>query len=365
MMRLQSSKARRILGSYGRKSAHRILESLSLYTGINLLAPTSLTFDLTDRCQLRCPTCTKWKTPPEAQNEELTTEEWKSTILELKRWLEEYSFTFAGGEPFLRQDIFRIISFAEDNGIPAGVITNGCGFASLARKTVATGLESLIVSLNGVDPSTHDFTRGVKGAYNKTLKFIREVNSQRKKLESELQLFIQSILMPSNCDEAVDLVRWVQEEELDGIQFQPMDPLGSFHSYYSIGSASAKGVNNEWYRSTLISATKSQRLSKAIDELIAQKKRGYPILDSLQQLEWMKTYYRNPKELLHLKCKIGLMGFNIDPYGYVRLCFDRKPVGNVRSATPKQLYNSRRTIENRHSIIRCNSPCHWLLFLNN
>ena len=178
----------------------RIAKSLLWYVNVSPLKPTGITFDITDRCQLKCLTCTKWKTPPEVQHKESSTEEWKLIILEMKQWLGEFAFFFNGGKPFLRKDIFEIISFAVDNNIHPSVISNGCGFSSIAEKVVESGLESFTVSLNGLSSCTHDVTRGVKGAFHKTIQSIRDVDLHRRKCESKLGLSVATILMPFNCD---------------------------------------------------------------------------------------------------------------------------------------------------------------------
>lgn len=340
--------------------AKNAVRSLSYYSDFCLLKPTGITFDITDRCQLKCPTCGKWKTPPELQREELSTEEWKSIILKLKQWLGEFSFCFSGGEPFLRKDIFEIISFAVDNNVHPSVVSNGYGFSSIVEKVVESDLESLHVSLNGLSPSIHDVTRGVEGAYYKTLQFIRDVNLQRKKCESKLRLSVATILMPSNCGEAISLVRWVRDEGIDSISLQTLELPDSFHPYYAIQSIPVKGVNYDWCQENLINAAGSEELNEVIDELIVYKQQGYPISNSLEHLKWMKVYFQSPKKVLHLKCKVGVSNFSIDPYGNVRLCFNMEPIGNIRFTTPKQLYNSRKSREQRQLIRKCDMLCRLL-----
>ena len=82
--------------------------------------PQQITFDLTDRCQMQCVTCSKWKTvASDVMSKELTTDEWKKALSELRNWLGEgFWFCFSGGEPFLRQDIFEIAEYAKNSGIP-------------------------------------------------------------------------------------------------------------------------------------------------------------------------------------------------------------------------------------------------------
>jgi hypothetical protein len=176
-----------------------------------------------------------------------------------------------------------------------------------------------------------------------------------------MKLSIQTILMPLTYDGAVDLVKWAKAEKIDGIRFQPLDRLGPFQPYQAIDSVTEQGVNNGWYRWTLTDAAKNESLNRVIDELIDHKKQGYPITNSFEQLSLLKTYYRNRKELAHLKCGIGISRLNIDPYGHVRLCFDMKPIGNIRFVAPEKLYNSKKAIEQRQLVRKCNNACHWLL----
>lgn len=336
------------------------LRSLSWYTDVSLLKPISITFDITDRCQLRCVTCTKWETPSHVQREELDAEEWKSLILKLKGWLGDFSFTFSGGEPFLRKDIFEIISFAAEQGVHPSVISNGYGFSSIVDKIVNSRLQNLAVSLNGVNPQTHDTIRGMEGAYNKTLQFIRDVNLARSKGRGKLGLSVSTILAPFNCDEAVDLVKWVRDEGIDSISFQPLESPASFHSYHLTQSISTEEVSYGRHKDSTVDALRRVRLAEVIDQLIAYKQRGYPIGNSLKYLEWMKVYSRNPKEVLRLKCRVGTSNLSVDPYGNVRLCFNMEPIGNIRFGAPEQLYNNRNSREQRRLIRKCGLTCRIL-----
>ncbi len=338
------------------------VRSLSLRTSVSLGKPVNFTFDMTDRCQLRCLTCSKWKTPVELNQKEMETQEWKYVILLMKKWLGDFSFIFAGGEPFLRKDIMEISSFAKQIGVRPSVISNGCGFNSLAKNIVKSGLESVEVSLNGINPMTHDITRGVEGAYEKTLFFIKELNKQRKSMpERKLRLSINSILMPFNCEEAVRLVMWVRNEGIDGINFQPLDPPGSFHPYpvSGTGFTHPKGADGPWYRKNL-AAGASEKMGPIIDQLINLKEKGFPIRTSIEALRRMEGYYKNP-QALRRTCEIGISSFNIDPYGNVRFCFDMEPIGNILAVPPWKIYNSRKAVETRRKIRECKRTCHWAI----
>ena len=64
--------------------------------------PQQITFDVTDRCQMKCVTCSKWKTvASDVMQSELTTEDWKKILSDLKNWLGEgLWFCFSGESRF-------------------------------------------------------------------------------------------------------------------------------------------------------------------------------------------------------------------------------------------------------------------------
>jgi MoaA/NifB/PqqE/SkfB family radical SAM enzyme len=331
----------------------RALRSLSQYIDVSLLRPTRITLDITDRCQLKCPTCMKWKTPLDAQKLELHTEEWKSIILKMKHWLGEFGFIVSGGEPFLRKDILEIIAFSARNGLHTSLISNGFGFSSVAKGIVESGLESLRVSLNASSPNIHDATRGANGSFQKTSQFIEDVNLQRKRCGSQLRLSVVAVLMPSNHDKIIDLVEWVKDEGVDSIILKPIEYPGYFHSFY-LQDISERTADSEWLQEIFGSGN---MFDVILDELISYKQRGYPISNSVGHLKWMKAYFHDPRQMLHIKCDVGVKNFAIDPYGNARLCFHMKPIGNLLVSTPEILFNSKKAREQRQIVKKCSMLC--------
>ena len=110
--------------------------------------PQQITFDVTDRCQLRCVTCSKWKTvSSDVIDKELTTEEWKKVLEDLKNWLGEgFWFCFSGGEPFLRPDIFEIAKSRNENPfiVILDEIEDPHNMGSIIRTAVCAGFDAVI-----------------------------------------------------------------------------------------------------------------------------------------------------------------------------------------------------------------------------
>ena len=74
--------------------------------------PLNLTFSVTNICQSRCKTCNIWelyKKDPHKRQDELSLSEINSIFQSMGH---VYVFNISGGEPFLRNDITRIIASA-------------------------------------------------------------------------------------------------------------------------------------------------------------------------------------------------------------------------------------------------------------
>ena len=132
--------------------------------------PQQITFDVTDRCQLRCVTCSKWKTvASDVISKELTTDDWKKVLRDLRNWLGEgFWFCFSGGEPFLRPDIFELAEYASSLGIKVASMTNAFSIQHLYERIIDSPIESLNLSLNAINnPIIHDESRGREGSMKK------------------------------------------------------------------------------------------------------------------------------------------------------------------------------------------------------
>ncbi len=133
---------------------------------------------LTDRCNLACRHCYQ----KGISHSELPADRIAFFIRETREtislWAEEYeldissSFQFTGGEPFLRKDLFDILSVSLDEGFETFLMTNGTLIdRSAAEKIKKTGLSAVQISLEGL-PETHDAIRG-GGSFKKAAAGIR------------------------------------------------------------------------------------------------------------------------------------------------------------------------------------------------
>ena len=325
--------------------------------------PQQITFDVTDRCQMQCVTCSKWKTvASDVMSKELTTEEWKKALSELRNWLGEgFWFCFSGGEPFLRQDIFEIAEYAKSLGIKVASMTNAFSIQNLYEKIVDSPIESLNLSLNSINnPTIHDESRGRQGSYEKTIDAIFELKRIRDEKHASLGINIATILFPENIEEAIPLVEFVTKNRINGIMFQLLDDKESFHGYNY-----QKGCDTQNYKMPKELRIKYKNMSKraieVVDKLVEMKRAGHSIYNSYEQLEAMKVFFNNPDDILkEIKCDVGSTNFAIDPYGDVRLCFNMHPVGNIKENSPEEIWNNTNSQKCRALTKTCKMYCRML-----
>ena len=103
------------------------------------------------------------------------------------------------GEPYLNPDFFEMVKIARDKKIYTVTSTNGHFLAdTYARRTVESGLDRLIVSLDGTDQSSYEKYRA-GGSFNQVTNGIRNLVRWKKELGSSRPfLIIQFIVLRSN-----------------------------------------------------------------------------------------------------------------------------------------------------------------------
>jgi radical SAM enzyme (rSAM/lipoprotein system) len=81
-----------------------------------------------------------------------------------------------GGEPLMRKDLEKCGEEIYKRGYPWGMVTNGFGLtAERFNSLLKAGLRSITISLDGLNPETHDWFRGKSGSWEKAIQAIEGV----------------------------------------------------------------------------------------------------------------------------------------------------------------------------------------------
>ena len=135
-------------------------------------------WNFTNRCNLSCMHCYSKSTLDEVDT--LTTPQIKKTILQMKENGVKF-LIFSGGEPLTRKDLFEIADFCKDNGIITYLSSNGLYFTTKNIDRIVNAFDYIGVSIDG-DEKTHDYFRGLKGAFKETLKAVQLANATGAKV---------------------------------------------------------------------------------------------------------------------------------------------------------------------------------------
>jgi AdoMet-dependent heme synthase len=165
-----------------RKNVSTVPKNISTCSAIvtTLHRPYVISWNLTYRCNLACEHCyldagsakhRRDTSPAFADRSELSTDECHRVIDEIAAFAPESITILTGGEPLLRRDILSIITYAHQKALWTVVGSNGV----LITDTVASaikdaGVRGMALSLDALDPETHDRFRMVKGAWKNTVR---------------------------------------------------------------------------------------------------------------------------------------------------------------------------------------------------
>jgi radical SAM protein with 4Fe4S-binding SPASM domain len=173
--------------------------------------PVSISFEPTTSCNLRCPECPSGLRSFTRPTGMLPAELFKKTIDELQNTLLYLVFYFQG-EPFLHPQFLDLVKYASDKGIYTATSTNAHFLKDhIARKTVLSGLDKLIISIDGTTQETYQSYR-VGGKLEKVIEGTKNIIKWKKQLKSSTPHVIFQFLVVKPNEHQIDEVYKLAEE---------------------------------------------------------------------------------------------------------------------------------------------------------
>lgn len=131
---------------------------------LRVVRPVSVVFALTYRCQCRCVHCSVGAYK-KASGDELSSGEVKELLAFLSRY-GIFKVTFFGGEPFLREDLFELLEYANSVHQRISIDTNGLMLTpERVRRLKELRISNINISLDSAEPLVHDKLRGIDGCF--------------------------------------------------------------------------------------------------------------------------------------------------------------------------------------------------------
>jgi radical SAM protein with 4Fe4S-binding SPASM domain len=193
--------------------------------------PESVFIEPTNICNLKCPLCPTGSGKIKRRKGFLSFENFKKIIDEIGDYI--YYLTLTNyGEPFLNNDILKIISYAKSKKIIVSILTN----AQLINRFYAAGivaekLDTIVISLDGSCQASYEKYR-IGGELYKVIEAIKLIREERERKNSELpSIHIQFIVMKHNENEIQEIKDLVKELKADKLVFKKLCDLGGFPSH--------------------------------------------------------------------------------------------------------------------------------------
>jgi MoaA/NifB/PqqE/SkfB family radical SAM enzyme len=177
--------------------------------------PPILTIEPTNVCNLRCPLCVTGNGSMERANGRMDFPTYQRLIDELAdRAL--YVVLFHQGEPYLNRQFNEFVAYASRRGLYVTTSSNAHYFdAKTAEATVASGLDTIIISVDGATPETYSRYR-VGGELQKVLDGTRQLVTAKKHLQSKTPyIYLQFIVMQHNEHELAAMEKLAVELGVD------------------------------------------------------------------------------------------------------------------------------------------------------
>ena len=168
--------------------------------------PISISFEPTTSCNLRCPECPSGLRAFTRPTGMLKKDFFTETIDQISGDLMYLIFYFQG-EPYLNPDFLDMVKYASGKKIYTATSTNAHYLNDAnARRTIESGLDRLIISIDGTTQETYQQYR-VGGHLNKVLEGAANIVKWKRELKSKTPFIIFQFLVVRHNEHQIEEVK--------------------------------------------------------------------------------------------------------------------------------------------------------------
>jgi radical SAM protein with 4Fe4S-binding SPASM domain len=284
-------------------------------------APLSVLWDITYRCNMKCPHCLidYSKNPREMGLKEV------EMVLEKLDRAGVFTINFSGGEPLLREDFPKIIEMASSHGFGLRISTNGLLLdTDTLDHFVENSLYCIQISVDGLE-ETHDSFRGLKGSYRKAMKAL-SISSGRG-----LHTTMSTMIIKPNLKEIPHLLELAATKGVSSFKLNSFMPVGRGSQAREL-SPTKKEIQN-------LARMLSEKREIYKDRTDIQIDAVFPwLLD--EKFGWNQI--RGAKAPQRLRCSAGQTTLVISPEGTTYPCpyLTDFPLGNILEESLESIWNN-------------------------
>lgn len=301
--------------------------------------PLFVIFSVTNRCPSNCSYCSI----PCREHKELTTDEIKSLIDQIKK-MGTQRLGIWGGEPLVRDDIGEIVDYALDKGLYVTLDSNGYLLPEKIEKLKR--LPHLLLSLDGPEEA-HDANRE-PGSFKKVMKAVEAASAKK------MNLWTITVLTKNNIGkESLDYLLDLAEKYNFTTTYQLLHHSENFGDSFSLRPS-------------------GEEYNEAVKYLMKRKQEGARIGTSMRAfqhlLDWPDhSKFKIPEGKGSWKCWAGKFYANVDVDGKVYPCsllVEHVPAKNYLEAGFKEAYESISPLPCQRCLATCYTEYNMLFSLN-
>lgn len=182
--------------------------------------PISISFEPTTSCNLRCPECPSGLRAFTRPTGMLEKDFFRQTIDDIYKDILYLIFYFQG-EPFLNREFLTMVKYASEKGLYTATSTNAHYLTDeLAKKTVESGLDRLIISIDGTTQDTYKQYR-IGGNITKVIEGAKNIIKWKKELKSKTPfVFFQFLVVKHNEHQIDEIKKLAKEIGIDQVRFK-------------------------------------------------------------------------------------------------------------------------------------------------
>lgn len=183
-------------------------------------APISISIEPTTACNLGCPECPSGLKMFTRETGNMRPSDAQQWLKEVSPFVTYINFYFQG-EPFIHPGFLEMVRTASDLKIYTATSTNAHFLHDeLAKKTVLSGLDRLIISIDGTTQEVYEQYR-VHGSLEKVLKGTKNIVKWKKELKSKTpHLIFQFLVVAPNEHQIEDVKKLAKEIGVDEVRFK-------------------------------------------------------------------------------------------------------------------------------------------------
>lgn len=300
--------------------------------------PYWIYISLSHKCTYNCQMCGVVKI---LKDYELPGQAVKKALDDISNWRWDCVVMFTGGEPFLRKDIFELISHSVNRGLKTEVVSNGALInEEIAFKIISSGLKNIAISIDGAKEITHDSIRE-KGSFKSAINAVENLVESKKKLGAGPQISVWTTIMKENLNELFDVTSLVKDLGVECLVYHPVI-VAQDDMQNTTPSAPF------WIRRERLDILKEQ-----IDKIVDYKTKHGLVAFLHDPYLWLK-YFDMTLAKNNWKCN-PFVFLNIGPDAEVRSC--GASFGNLEEISLNDCLATEEASEARGLMKLCQKPC--------